>query len=389
MRAGVTSVPKRVLIYEPSAGGHHFKYVQLLVQAFSEKGLQIVLASTSESYERPEYTILLSQYEHLFTRVIVDHTERRSIYLNSLFHSWNILKLADRYDCNLVFIPYLDIYFYTLGILLRLRPSAKRKLFEGIIFRGDCCYEGHAKGGRNRVRRFAMETILASQVFHRALFLDELMYDSFCRTVPKAKAQMLLCPDPIETDYTITRDDFRTRFGIPREAKVLGVIGLIDSRKGVDRLLRAYEASSPAPNSYLLLMGKHSETVRESIRTNVSAAHIISLDRFVTDDEMISGINAVDVVAAVYPRHVGSASIVIRAAAAGKPVLGSDFGWIGHTIRKYGLGKVCDVLNEQALLEGVQWTFNNASCDRERARVFAGLNSVARFAEVVSRGFSE
>jgi len=377
---------KRILIYEPSASGHHFKYVQLLIRAFSGQGREIFLASKGESFDSIEYTTLLKEYEHLFTKVLIDCSQVRNIYLMSLLHSWNLLKIAKRYNYDLVFIPYLDIYLYTLGFLLRLYPPPKGRSFEGIIFRGDCSYDGLPKRRRNRIRRYVMQMILASQVFHRVLFIDELIYESFLKSVPQANGRMALCPDPVETDYTTGRDEFRRRFAIPREAKAVGVFGLIDSRKGVDRLLRAFDASWRAPSHHLFLMGNHSEKVRECVRNSALGSQIISVDRFVTDDEMVSGINAVDVVAAVYPRHVGSASIVIRAAAAGKPVLGSDFGWIGHMIRKHGLGKVCNVRNGGSLVEGFRWAFNNPMCDVEEANAFAKQNSVDYFIDVVRGG---
>jgi glycosyltransferase involved in cell wall biosynthesis len=232
-----------------------------------------------------------------------------------------------------------------------------------------------------------MQTILASQVFRRVLFIDELIYESFLRSVPQTHSRLALCPDPVETDHTIGKDDFRTRFGIPINAKVLGVFGEINSRKGVDFLIESFGHYVAGARDYLLLMGRHSPKVAQKLLRFPAARNIVSIDAFVTDDELISGINAVDVVAAVYRRHVGSASIVIRAAAAGKPVLGSDFGWIGHMIRKHGLGKVCNVSNGGSLVEGFGWAFNNPASNVEKATAFAKQNSVDCFIDVV-RGLS-
>ncbi len=90
-----------------------------------------------------------------------------------------------------------------------------------------------------------------------------------------------------------------------------------------------------------------------------------------------------DVIAAVYPQHTGSASIVIRAAAAGRPVLGSDYGWIGRTIEKHGLGLACRPSDESSILRGISWAFRCPEVDEQRAHAFAWQNSVERFTQVI------
>jgi hypothetical protein len=49
------------------------------------------------------------------------------------------------------------------------------------------------------------------------------------------------------------------------------------------------------------------------------------------------------VVCTPYPRHIGSASIAIRAAAAQRPVLASDYGWLGAIVPRFDLGWITDV----------------------------------------------
>jgi hypothetical protein len=46
---------------------------------------------------------------------------------------------------------------------------------------------------------------------------------------------------------------------------------------------------------------------------------------------------------------MGSSSFVIRAAAARRPVLATDFGWMGWAVRKFGLGWTANVWDAAAL----------------------------------------
>ncbi len=373
---------ERILIYEPSHTGHHLKYVQLLARAFADRKKDVVFASTRESLDSAEYATLLRSQEHLFTPVVLGRGAEggRLELWRSL---WQMLTVAKRCGCDHVFVPYLDTYFRPLGLLAGVHPAAGQVRLEGILLDGGCSFDRTPRGLGDRVRRCAVKMILARGVFHRVLFLDEAIHNSYTRHNVGTRTRLELCPDPVETDHSIPVAEFRTRFGLAPDAQVLGMFGMIDSSKGVDRLIDAFEQHGPGPREYLLFMGRHTPAVLDHIRRSRAAAHIVSADRFVTDDELISGIHAVDVVASLYPRHITSASMVIRAAAAGKPALGSDIGWTGRTIRTYELGMVCDPLDEASLLQGIRWAFDHPCLNPEKAQAFARQNSVENFMETV------
>jgi len=373
---------ERILIYEPAHTGHHLKYAQLLIRAFTGRGRDVVFASTQESFASAEYATLLKECEPLFTKVALAAGQPRR-RLGPWLHSWRILTLAERHGCDRVFLPYLDAYFRPLGLLAGRHPSARRRRFEGILFDGGCSFDTAPRDIGDRLRRWAVRTVLARGRFERILFLDEAVHDSYVRNVGGTRGRLVLCPDPVETHHTIPAEEFRARFGLGADAKVIGVFGMIDPDKGVDLLIDAFEQYRPDPHERLLFMGRHAPAVLDHIHRCRVASQIVSVDRFVTDDEMISGIHAVDVVGSLYPRHATSASMVIRAAAAGKPVLGSDFGWTGRTIRRHQLGMVCDPLNEASLGQGIRWAFDHPQLDPSKAAAFARQNSVEHFTEVI------
>ncbi len=373
---------ERILIYEPSHTGHHLKYVQLLIRAFTDRRCDVVLASTRESFDSAEYATLLGPWERLFTPVVLDEGKRGG-RLRLWRSMWHLPAISKRYGCRYTFLPYLDTYFRTLGLVRLLCPSARRTRFEGILLDGGCSFDRAPRDLADRVRRAVVRLILARGLFRRILFLDEVIHDSYVRNVGAARSRLVLCPDPVETDHSIPAPEFRARFGLDPDARILGMFGMIDPSKGVDLLIDAFARYGPGPHEYLLFMGRHTPAVRDHVQRSPVASQIVSIDRFVTDDEMISGIHAVDVVGSLYPRHITSASIVIRAAAAGKPTLGSDVGWTGRTIRRYELGMACDPLNEASLLHGVRWAFDHPQVNPQKAALLAKLNSVERFMEVV------
>jgi len=93
----------------------------------------------------------------------------------------------------------------------------------------------------------------------------------------------------------------------------------------------------------------------------VRAGRIVVVNRYVSDDEIESAISALDLMCTPYPRHIGSSGVVVRAAAAGRPILGSEYGWIGQTISRFELGTTCDVTNPGAFSRSLRDAVKTAS----------------------------
>ena len=76
----------------------------------------------------------------------------------------------------------------------------------------------------------------------------------------------------------------------------------------------------------------------------VRSGHIRVIDRFLDTADFAAAIGAMDVVATPYPRHIGSASIVLRRRSRRPAGVGGTFGWIGYwVVPRFGLGRTVDV----------------------------------------------
>jgi glycosyltransferase involved in cell wall biosynthesis len=98
--------------------------------------------------------------------------------------------------------------------------------------------------------------------------------------------------------------------------------------------------------------------------------------------ELGLAICAADVVATVYLGHPYTASMLITAAAAEKPVVGSNEGWIGRSIKQFELGHTCDPADPASVADAVVAALDN-SADYQltpAARRFVEYSGEANFA---------
>ena len=113
------------------------------------------------------------------------------------------------------------------------------------------------------------------------------------------------------------------------------------------------------------------------IRALLRSGRIIAPDGYMSDEDFSLTMFAADLICTPYPRHIGSASIVIRAAAAERPVLGSDFGWIGYVVPRFGLGRICNVTDPAVFAAALRDSLADAHLFRltESGRRFVAFHS--------------
>jgi hypothetical protein len=119
---------------------------------------------------------------------------------------------------------------------------------------------------------------------------------------------------------------------------------------------------------------------------------IISLNRILSTSELEFAISAADLVSVTYrfPAHIGSASILIRAAAAGRPVLASPQGWLGYVTDTHSLGWIYpeDASRRPAAIAD-SLTRAQRYTSGEQAENFAQFHSVDHFKNLMTAPLRE
>jgi glycosyltransferase involved in cell wall biosynthesis len=118
----------------------------------------------------------------------------------------------------------------------------------------------------------------------------------------------------------------------------------------------------------------------------VQPIQIVECYDFVRDEDVSGYFELADIVLAPYQRHVGMSGILLLAAAAGKPVLSSNYGLMGELVRRYHLGLTVNSTILSEITEGLVRCLLEAPeglGDRTKMRSFVEQNSAKHYASTI------
>lgn len=312
---------------------------------------------------------------------------------------WSGLKLADKahekallhaltFNPDQILCMYLD---HAQLAVRRLEKELEGVLVSGILFRPTLHEPVHSfVSWLARFRkRFVLKRAVQSRCLHALFSLDPEAVSAINKLAHRSLAYWL--PDGTQVEPAdVSLSDLRSELEIAPDQKVLLLFGALSARKGVFVTLEALENLDNILSNQvtLVLAGKMEPSERESIVQRIIQVQkhrqIIHIDGFVTDGRMTALFEMSDVVLAPYPFHIGSSGVLIRAAHASKPLIGSDYGMVGRNITQYELGLALDCTSTQELKAGLErivasgWKFKST-----KHLDFAQMNSWSEFGRVV------
>lgn len=403
------SCDRRILLFDLSIGGHHPSYILHLIRYWSEQELPgyldiVVLPKFIERHN--DVVDVTKEYGHNRVNFVAITAEeeaalsaRSNPVLRALraFQEWDLLC---KYTNLLKATQCLLLYFDTsqLPIILGRRPHCP---VSGIYFRPTFHYsdfKDYRLSWKDQLQKWR-EKLLLSQILRysqlQTLFcLDPFVVKHFDRFNSKVRAVHLPDPVYIYGNSELEPEKLREDLGIPSNRKIFLLFGALDQRKGLHKLLEAISLLSPelCQNLCLVLVGsitcedKLPAQNRINQLTQSLPVQIIANDQFVSDPIIEVYFQLADVILAPYQRHVGMSGILVRAAAAQKPVLSSDYGLMGELTRRYQLGLTVDSTKPSEIAKGLTQFLQQSPlefCDRTKMKQLAEQSSAEEFARVI------
>ena len=227
---------------------------------------------------------------------------------------------------------------------------------EGLYFRGRFAYP--VERWSKHLTRAVSRWLIPHANWNILHMLDPIAFEKLKQECPDLAGRLRLMPDPVEAVTQIDRLEARLRLTIPSAGRYLGCFGVLTPRKGIEYILPAFRQAQLSETDRLLLAGPMGPSIRSLIEQEfgdlLRQERIVTIDRYLNIDELMLAVMAVDVVCTPYPFQMGSASFVIRAAAAQRLLLASDFGWQGWAVPRFQLGTTVRVQDIKAFAAAIR-----------------------------------
>ena len=351
---------KRILLFDTIIDGHHPDYLTHLIRYWLAAPNGELIVAAPASFE-PVVARLKGEHPGAgqavrFVALSQPDIERvhGSSPLRRSFREWNLqLRYARMYRPTHLLLMYFDVF--QAGLWLGRRAICP---VSGIYFRPDFHYPTPS-GLKARLamlrKRLILNGVLRQGVLANLFCLDHSVVAAL-RAV-SFRTRILPLPDPVATYNVAPAEvtELRRRLGIEPGRRVLLLFGFLDERKGIEPLLDALKRLRPDLRSSvcLLLVGPikpdYQATIDARLATLDPAIQVVCEYAEIKGRLIQTYFELADFVLALYQRHVGMASVVVRAGVSGKPVLASDYGYLGQLVPQQQLGAVADSTDPVAI----------------------------------------
>lgn len=390
-----------LLLFDLNPTGHHPGYLQHLIRYWSasrwdaQRGRLVVVVSADFSQRHPAIARLAANTEGAELKPISADEQAKILaktsFLARMAAEWRLMvACASRERADHVLLMYLDQF--QLAMLTEKGPYCA---FSGILFRPTLHYTklGHPPvGWRERLRELRKSATIRVALRHprlRTLFSsDPYSLPVLARFAPRVRFVHL--PDPVQV-YPVGTDVVTTLTAENRlsaDRKTLLMFGHLDSRKGIRCLQKALALLPEETRRKLTLwlVGPLEEDQRRYVEKMeiLPGLEVRRHHDFVPDEQVQTYFQAADGVLALYQRHVGGSAVLVRAAAAGKPALASNYGLVGQLVRENSLGLALDATDPAAIAATMTQFLETPSLGNpEQMRNFARLNQASEYAQVI------
>jgi glycosyltransferase involved in cell wall biosynthesis len=397
----------KLLLFDLSIRGHHPAYIRHLITYWRERHLAChldIVVSARFPHEHPDVMADARQYQPPYAVNMIPiapdeeaalraRTSRRQ-RARRHWQEWHVFQTYAKASApSHGLLMYLDTY--RLPLLLGASAPCP---FSGIYFRPSFHYSDLQPGATSMVERLrqwrekrTVSRILRHPRLQYLFCLDPFAIEPLRRFHSRVRPVAL--PDPVQPAQLAVRScDLRQELAIAPGRTVLLLFGSLTARKGVYPLLDALATLSPQLCQQLCLLLVGESNIAGDLESRIQQlcqsrpVQIIRRYEFIPESEIQAYFQLADVVLAPYQRHVGMSGILMLAAAAGTPVLSSDYGLMGAMVRHHQLGLTVDSTSIRDIAAGLQRCLSQAPstlCNRQRMHAFAQHNRAERFAEVI------
>lgn len=398
-----TNAVPHIMLFDLYSTGHHPQYILNLVEYWAEHSVACRLTIIAPDEVRKasnSLDMLLHEYrDRGLSFVSINQSPPSASSTVGLVkadqaHGRLLRHHIDTHRPDHVALMYFDHCQLSLAFGLRLPQAVS---LSGIYFRPTFHLDEKPADLRSWLTDFRKRTVLRRALrnphFRHLFCLDPLVVPTLAHMAPDV--QSIHLPDGVRVGAGLTpRSDIRADWAIAEGRVVALLLGVLDARKGIHIVVEAVRRLEPEiqRNLAIVFAGPVRTADESSLYSTIAdvrletQVHVHLDNRYVPDDEVQGLVEASDVVLLPYQRdHVGSSNMLVRAAIAGVPVLGTDHGLIGKLIGRHRLGDTMDSTDPDAIASSLRrlvLSGDQIPFDQQEAREYGRSHSATRMGEV-------
>jgi glycosyltransferase involved in cell wall biosynthesis len=342
----------KVLLVDPFVSGHHVLYAKKIINYLIKNNVEVSFM-TSEKFSE-ELNINVIKLPEKKYKCKSFNKINEAIYYDK------ILELIEKNNIDIVHLLYLDNQSIPLILAIdKLNKISKKAKLIGTIH----WYSNII--GYNGLKR-KIKTLLFKYLKNKfALFFvhGQKNKDMLIKTLNLNECKIATIPYGANRFIEVDKESCRKVLHINQEEKVILLFGAIRDDKGIDILVRSTKYL--VEEITILIAGKVNEFV--DLVKSLSSHENVTLrlyDRFIKEDEIQTFYGASDVVVLPYKKtFTGQSGPLALATQFGTPVIGTEVGEIGMTIRQNNLGIVIEPEKPKQLANAINKFFSISNAE--------------------------
>jgi glycosyltransferase involved in cell wall biosynthesis len=332
--------------------GHRMTYVASIVRVANDAGINVVLWTTPQVLETDEFDAQLSGF--ISNGQLTTNTSSQLGNPRGLLTALGEIRRQDR----AAILPEADRYLHLL--LLGLVSGQLPRNTTAIVMRPPRAVSGRWRGWLGSIVKTALVVVLVmSRRVDVQLLEDPLAEDGERLWTGPLKRESLRLDDPcslldIESGELPVELQFRTR-----RVASLALVGVIDHRKNVPLIIRAWQLAAP-PDAALIIAGKQSPSVSSWLaEAEPLPENVILINRYLSESEVRGILEQSNGILTLYDGGLSS-GVMVAAAAVGRWVIVLEGTRTGRVAAQKGFGLVCKP-SPPALADAMLGALSNTS----------------------------
>lgn len=357
----------RVLLFDLSTTGHHGYYVSCIARHLCSKGHKVHFMTL-----KADDSLKMSINQIHFKQIAISNNNKSVIEQNFFKKNFQMLSslkkcmmYADSWQADIVHILYMDHNIIPIFILSLRGKSNKTWHIVGLLLwpffvEETAISHNLTKKIYRTLNRLFLRKLLKSNDLAALFVLSPHIRENIIKDLKLGhpwQERIISIPDPVLMFSDIcSREDARQRLNLPNDSTILLFFGVLTRDKGLDLLLDAIRNSEK--RFTFLVAGRAADfdlPFIENFRQHCfSSVDIVAKIEHIADNEVPYYFLSADAAVLPYRKsYIGMSGVLQQSCGAGKPVIASNVGEIGETVKQYNLGILVEPESVSSLMNGI------------------------------------